>query len=788
MNFIESSTPSDAPGRKPAGGIFSPVLGLFSNLWFGIALAVLLFIYCSIGSAIPPIRQLPWLEMTEFQWFHWWPFNVLVVLFGLTMVTVTVRRIPLRKMNLGVWMIHSGIVILTLGSYLYFGTKVEGDAPVFRRQVVINLPGLESPRSLVVLPGNSAEVAVGPDVWRFTIQSTNHKWPILSEENAGQEAYAVNVRVDPPGGDSFIRQLLAGYPQYTEDVIPSKGRAVKITGEKLVNKDLSLTLDYHPTEYFHIMDTWALFVRRKGEEEWHERPLNDLPRYHDRISSREQVFYDPHEAPELRPIDIKVPPAGPDDPLASANVHVTGYLRHAQMQRQWREGGDRLNPLLQVGVLGGGPTESFELLALDPVRNTAADGLVQFVWLSDSSQIESLPSDSRAMLHISVPGTDAKLDVPLTQADIGGDFRPIEGSQFAYKLTNLQNNLALPGRSQSVSIAMLEIKTPEGNTIRRWVSDKPEFTRDMHDKSADPHDVEASQPDPRIVTTYTPQSAPLIFAGHPGGVQFVFNGSQGRQISKDVRVGETLDVVPGLALRVDSFVAAAVGEVKPYIVPRSKRDSDVRELFSMVRLEVNSGRGTEVEWLPFNQYAFPGDEYVYQGRFGYLPRTFRLADGSEIEVLFSRKRMPLPNAVSMEDFQLDTHLGGYSGSTSTIRNYISRLRFYDDGKWTEPTAIAVNQPTEYGGFWYFQSTWDKPPSQDASAGMNYTGLGIGNREGVYVQLAGCCIAVIGMIFAFYVKPVMKRRRMEEQRAKAFGGRSEAVDQTEAAVEPEAVVV
>jgi hypothetical protein len=224
------------------------VLGLFSSLWFGIALAVLLFIYCSIGSAIPPIRQLPWLEMTEFQWFHWWPFNVLVGLFCLTLVTVTVRRIPLRKMNAGVWMIHGGIVILTLGSYLYFGSKVEGDAPVFRRQVIIDLPGLESPRSLVVLPGNSVEVPVGTEVWHFSIQSTNHKWPILSDEHVGEKAYAVNVRVDPPGAEPFIRQLLAGYPQYTEDVIPGKGRAVKETGEKLLNKELSLTLDYHATE------------------------------------------------------------------------------------------------------------------------------------------------------------------------------------------------------------------------------------------------------------------------------------------------------------------------------------------------------------------------------------------------------------------------------------------------------------------------------------------------------------------------------------------------------------
>jgi hypothetical protein len=42
--------------------------------------------------------------------------------------------------------------------------------------------------------------------------------------------------------------------------------------------------------------------------------------------------------------------------------------------------------------------------------------------------------------------------------------------------------------------------------------------------------------------------------------------------------------------------------------------------------------------------------------------------------------------------------------------------------------------------------------------LNFTGLGVGNRRGVGIQLAGTIIAVIGMMYAFYVKPVIKRRR------------------------------
>ena len=46
----------------------------------------------------------------------------------------------------------------------------------------------------------------------------------------------------------------------------------------------------------------------------------------------------------------------------------------------------------------------------------------------------------------------------------------------------------------------------------------------------------------------------------------------------------------------------------------------------------------------------------------------------------------------------------------------------------------------------------------ASKGLNYTVLGVGNRNGVVLQLLGCIIAVAGMMYAFYVKPIIKQRR------------------------------
>ena len=145
-----------------------------------------------------------------------------------------------------------------------------------------------------------------------------------------------------------------------------------------------------------------------------------------------------------------------------------------------------------------------------------------------------------------------------------------------------------------------------------------------------------------------------------------------------------------------------------------------------------------------------------------------LADGRKAEVMFSRQRLPLGTAVALEEFVLTSHIGGFTGSQGSIRDYMSAVRFKDvhAATWSEPQHVSVNEPVEHDGLWYFQAQWDPPDMRQAedgtaSAGLNYTVLGVGNRVGVHVQLAGCCIAVLGMIYAFYVKPVIKRRRQDE---------------------------
>ncbi|MCH9058941.1 MAG: hypothetical protein IIB55_09970, partial [Planctomycetes bacterium] len=579
---MNDSGASEATARgEKNGGFFGKVLAPLSSVWFGVTLLSLLFVYCSIGSAVPRFRQHHLLEMTEFEWFHWWPFNLLISLLCLGLIVITIRRIPLRLVNAGVWTIHTGIIVLCIGSYVYFAAKVEGDAPVFRRRVEIMAPGMTEPLHMVALPGVQAFADIGPDRWRFRVQSTNTDWPILTEGFEGQKAYAVNIMVERPGAQPFIRQLLAGYPQFTEDIIPGQGRAIKSLGRKLVAPDLEITLGYEPTEYFHVMDTWALYARRVGEKEWVERPIHGMPRYNERIGDRSLVANSSNLP--LRPLDLLVPTSGEGDPFGDATVRVTGYLPYAMMQKMWRDGGSRFNPMLGISIHApGGAQQSSELFALDAASSEIPSGYVGFTWVPDAAALDRLPKSIGATLHVSVPATEKALEIALDEKTVvgaEGEFTRIEGTEFSYRVTAVQDNLEISGRS--VSVAIVDVTSPEG-PFTRWVFDDERLNRDH--RPGETHGAgggdNTSDPDPRLKMRYDPAIPPVLFvvvgdtppALH---VSAAAAGARARTI-ESYSLGDRIPLVQGFEVSADRLLLRARSETKPHVVAPERRHREGR--------------------------------------------------------------------------------------------------------------------------------------------------------------------------------------------------------------------
>jgi len=73
------------------------------------------------------IRRLPSVEMTELEFYSAWPLKLILGMFMLNMVTATIRRIEFSFLNIGVLTVHTGIVLIALGSVYYQGLKKEGD-------------------------------------------------------------------------------------------------------------------------------------------------------------------------------------------------------------------------------------------------------------------------------------------------------------------------------------------------------------------------------------------------------------------------------------------------------------------------------------------------------------------------------------------------------------------------------------------------------------------------------------------------------------------------------------
>jgi len=787
-------------------------LDLFSSIWLGVALLTILFFYCSIGSAgilyptswnvfdldnwdqIVPRQHFSVFglftvrpEKTEYEWFVWWPFNLLIALICLNLVTATLRRIRFSVINLGVWMIHTGIITLCLGSVWYFSTKVEGDAPVFRRRIAINFAvndgngGARETHSLIALPGNRLTLNTNEGPYTFQVIDVDPQWEILSGDDAGVRAWSAMVRISTPQ-HTFVRQLIDGYPQYTEDVIPGEGRAAKVTGERFVDQSVVLSLDYAPQEWFYLVQTDALYLREVGTSEWTERPIHNLPRYSEYLTTRDEVWL-PAGFDHLKPnpLGIAVPAAADDDPLPGLTFRVGSYLRYAVMQSRLAEGNERLNPYLRVRVeAAGAAPETIQMRAFDPSLNDVDPAIAMFDWIDDPSKMDDFRTPKTGTLTVTIPEMEVTEAISTGEFNLSRpEFRAIGDTGYSIRVREIRENMPVSEAGNAVSFAIVDIRTPQ-REFNRWVFDDPRFNRDQvvdPETGALDNRIEF---DSSIDIQFAPGAErPLFhFIAGPGesNLRVVFNQNPAIEGQVFTLVdGVDTQLMPGLTVRVQDYWPRTRDVTKPLVVPPAMRNRNLDMQQRMVRLELPGKKSPVSLWLRYHEYPFASADAAMRG-FIYDPARVTIRkDGTqkEYELIYSRRRAPLPATVVLDDFKVDWHVGGFTGENVSVENWHSELRFArDDGSdWSDLHTVAVNEPAEHSGYWFFQKMWDPPDPPGAQTGaaapwkgLNYTVLGVGNRNGVHVQLAGCALAVLGMIYAFYVKPTLKRRRRDRVHA------------------------
>lgn len=751
------------------------LLDRVGSIWFGVSMLVLIFVYSSIGSALPVVREgilADWLGLeflrfgkSEMEWFSWWPFQLMIGLFCLSTVVVTLRRIPLNLVNAGVWAIHSGIVILAIASAVYFGSKVEGDAVIFQSTARIRAPG--SPEATMVIRPQAEAQVTGVRQYQIQVSRIEPNYTILTGNDKGKQAQQIWLNVNrseplsvpglPEPIQSFTRTMLVGYPAYTEDVITGAGgpqRAVKITGEPLLDKELQILLAHDPARYFYhahempVRSNGAIYARFSLAEEWTQLRVEYLPHYAEYLTHRDELWPTPGEPmPPMRKLDEPALSAPGEKWPAGVDLRVTGYLPYAKLEPRYVEGAasDPVNPVVRFRLESTGRSQAHELVAMDSHDRQAvlAEGFnAEFAWASTPEERTALTRKPDPRLKVAVASNSLQKEIKLADLPKG---RPsaIEGTDYKVELRELFSGGMVAAHSPDM--VLLRVTHGDKTFDRVVMAGDTSGGRDLDSQVREPSD-----PDIKFEYLEPATNRILLVAGPAGPqVDVIYTRSDGAYEPRQLAVGGKASLLPSVDIVIETLLERARQEYRPSIVPRQQRLGIARagKSMSLVRVEVNDGGKLQSIWLPFNEYAFPDPQRAQPGRFSYTPRAVRLSDGRLLWLMYSRWRDPLPSPVALDRFVLQTYPGGDRES-----DFISQVIFAEpDGKWSDVIEIRSNQPAEHGDFWYFQSKWD--PGMQA-----HTILGVGNRRAVGPMLGGTILSIAGMVYAFYVKPAVVRRR------------------------------
>jgi hypothetical protein len=558
-------------------------------------------------------------------------------------------------------------------------------------------------------------------------------------------------------------------------------------------------------DHFYDAAERALYVR--SGELWTICPLPNLPRF---------KGYESLNKPSLRDIKpaLLVRDGEGDKPRerpmfkSDVKLDVTGYWPYATISTTFRPDPSNTSDVsgIRVTVNGvdGTAGEQAWLIASDR-RNAISileNNELQHVILPDSQGVAALREAAGQMHRLTAK--IAGHDVPVS-VEVGKTY-PIEGT--GYTLTVESYNPAWPmsGTGEIVKALTLMIKSPTMQ-YRRMILDGKDLQTDfkLDDPTGGPMGKRQKEPlDKDLVLLYR-FSDPFRMMPRQGSVKhMLITPRDGKGItivttgmSQPVSVKELPDGAGELELphaEVNAPFLKAMGQSPAdhpdhppikvtlqrqdhvvrddsvEVVPPAKRDRGFGEMgvFQVLRVKVKSGDFAKELLVPYAQDAA---EAQWEGD------PIKLPDGSEIAMQLGNTRLQMPAKLTLNRFELIPYRGGDTGEGSTMRDFRATMTIEDPASGDKFTDVAhMNHPIYFNapgrlpvlGNWlpfrdswlFFQANYD--PQQ------RWTGIGVGNRPGAWMMTAGSLMIFIGLMYAFYLKPIVIRRMKQkalEQAAK-----------------------
>jgi hypothetical protein len=681
------------------------------------------------------VRRLPAFEMTELEFYAWWPMRAMLMIFTINLVVATIRRIEFKFVNLGVLTVHTGIVMIAIGSVYYQMFKQEGDS--------------------LLLAGGAMQGHVGT--------------------GPGPAQAAFYDREDPAlwihAGMDWHQRRMPGLPRYNDyNLSAGKGQTVNAVVNESIDHSHNGESEAHPHAPESLgpisipLDTGgsetglgdiALRVvgfasYAEGVKEWQQV---DPPRPADQRTPRQFVYIVNHTDQEtgnrndegVRAFWFAFTPNDPEHGMQDLPEIGIEYAQGMDETR-WSDLGEEIPQGAPYGFVVEIPEAGFkEVMAPATGARTA---------LGDTGW------------HMTIQQTAEKPPFPIVTPGYEG---------------------------ATSSVAFVRLEPPTGEPFVRWVYHRfPEISQDLLEgESADGRPMRRD-PDPSIRVGYIDASKFQVYFNEnaeTGEIDSIVRTSMNLVKRGGLQQGQRLEEpVPMLSFDIAERWDDARQFEAPEPVHADAQDGNFVGTHdkAMIAVEVSQPGldWKEIVWLPFCKFTDVGSLRASTQRAVTLP------DGGQISLVFGRVQHRLPGfQLRMLDFTMLSydHRGSPRDYQSLVRveptaggfgayDHVTRLNapLKAPFQWSSRRGFASNlygeimshlSPTQ---FKFSQAGWDRSGWEQSQLLVdqgvmerpraNFTILGVGNNPGIHVIALGGVLMGVGTPWAFYVKPWLVRRQ------------------------------
>ncbi len=687
------------------------------------------------------LRRLPGIEMSELEYYAWWPLRVILLTFVVNMVFATVRRIDFTVRNIGVLTVHTGIVVLALGSVYYAGLKQEGDT--------LLLAGAIDPRT-----GNPS---VGPPQDMFYDNTR-----VALFVNAGNEGWEQHPLHDIPRYNNYNVGATSGASAWATGKLKQPGaeeteRELSLPVAPIPNSSIPPDVSLRVVGYAAYAEPgtdWVKGTTGQGD------PLRFVYLHSQLPDDEGHISDDPIYT-------VFFPPRSPADRITGNDVFSLEYTLGAgagMTPQRWKDLTETLPPrtmhALVVEVPQPPPGTSFR--AVYPVQIGSALTIGDTGFRIGVKQLE--PTPPFPIITDGYRGATSSVAVVSITPPNGEAY-----DRYVYH------------RFPEINQDLLKELKPNGQPVRRDA-----------DPSIRVSLIEADQ-------LYVYMDEP----GSDGTTRAIVRQKGGAvKVIDSIAPGSRFEVLDKVSLRIGERWPSAVKFERPRPVPpeEQKKDEVGTHQHSMLAVEAATTIGgrpyTQVVWLPFSRYM---------GVMASNQRRIDLPDGRSLDLMFGRLQRPLPGfQVRLLDFEMIAydHRGAPRDYQSIVRVVptgapgTARFEMFDHVTklnsplqapfhWDDQRNWLTNLPERLVAgmspfqFKFSQAGWDQQgwarTQAQVDAGQakrpiaSFTILQVGNNPGIHLIAAGGIMMGLGIPWAFYLKPwLVRREKRRIQEAVAAG--------------------